>query len=867
MKYMSSHTHFWLWTTLLSLGCMLILIGCPASQPKLQMSSATTQIAPEEKVYALTLNTPLKVSIEDNEAMVYRFEAQIAQGGLYQFETQGNVDTLCALVQGRGANERFVLVRDLGGKGDNCKLLWSLPPGQHRFKVRVDGRGSYNVKLHPVTSKNTIHKTLQHSKTIASTLNTPSDLHRYTFVVPTQRLVQIKAKGQGVLQCILREKSGKWHSSHDFRHPYGTCSIHKKLPPGQYTFELRGNRPDIRYSLLYQQIRMQRLMPEQIKEGFLHKGTFDIYEVNLRKGQHHTLQTHGRHKLRCSLEQPLGHTLVEHQTALDNRNCRFTGQFSPGRYYLRVRLIKPSRQGLYQVSFQQSSYTELGSQTDQLFLPDFHRPFQFFKLKIPHARLYQIEVKGRPVHCQLQSKTSQSVPAMNLSEPERCLLFVNFQKDNYFLKITPTTRSTQKYKVRIVQYKPSSGSQLFNERPLLLGPLSPKTRKTFKIETTQPELIVLETRGRLDTSCTLYESSGSKLAHDDDNGKRLNCKIIRYLKPGSYRLNVQIVGSVSGLFWLQRKRRKLPWIQLKKANVTTITSKESVRTFMLRVHKTGLYGFHTESALDTICTLLDSEWNKVAKDDDSGTQKNCFLAKLLTPGVYSIQVKLYRNQKGKIKLFANRLGLKQMKIQQPIASELTPPNWMNFYKVEVHRPGLYVLQTKGQLDTRCALLNQQSKQIANNDDTSRNNKNCQIIENLQTGIYFFQVWLYKGKRKSFTGPLQYRALYQEKKASIVRLKLNKNTRAELRPQGITRFLIKIKKPGLYSFTTTSQLDPKCVLLDPFKRQIAKDDDSGRQRNCQINRRLKPGLYELQVRPATSSRNNGPYKVGVFTPGN
>lgn len=850
---------------LFMLGMCLHLWGCPPTGTQVQ--STKLPAGPEEKVYRLSVGPELQVPISENEAMVYRFDTTIDQDGLYAFETKGNVDTLCALVTGEGKEQTFVLVKDLGGTKENCRLLWAFPKGIHRFKVRVDGQGSYSVQIRKMSWGHQTNKALQRDKEQGNILDKIVDRHRYRFSLRASRLVQLHAKGKGLLQCMLRKDNGEWVQSPSFRQPYGSCIIGQRLPAGKYYFELRSSQPQTSYKLLFQEIRMQELPADRVREGYLqNEKTFDIYRVTLEDGKKHILQTYGKQRLRCSLEDKLGHVVIPHRPAPDRRNCLLSGQFKKGTYFLRIKLQRKSS-GLYQVSFREQGYTLLKEQTNQTIRPDFQSPFQLYRMRINTPKLYQVEISGRPVYCSIQSKQHANLPVMNLSEPKRCLLFANFLAGDYFLKVIPTTRDETPYRIKVKQYAAPKGSTLLDKQPRLIGPVYPGFSKVFQIESKAPELLTLETRGSLDTNCTLYDGSGLQLARDDDSGKRLNCQLTRYLKPGKYSLKVRVGGRASGLFWVQRRQKTLPWLKPGIKLTRKITKEKRPHTFMLRVNQTALYGFRTESKLDTICSILDQDWKSIAKDDDSGSGKNCFVAKLLTPGIYSFQVKLYRSQKGSFQLFLDRLSIQGLTAGKPTKSTLKAPHWTRFYRVQLTRPGLYTFKTKGKLDTRCVLLNSQSKQIAKNDDAGASNKNCEMVENLQAGVYFFQVWLYKDQRRAGSANREFTALFESKKAPVRTLQLGKATTAQLNPGGIIRYMLTVAKSGYYRFETNGNVDPKCTLFDRSKQQIAVDDDSGRGRNCRIDRRLLQGQYELQVRPATTTRNQGPYTVLVTKRGN
>ncbi len=845
---------------------MLLVTGCPLPTP---LSPASQLPAgPEEKVYSLSVDQKLKVQIADNEAVVYRFDATVTREGLYKFETLGNVDTLCALVQGKGKKERFLVVRDIGGEGENCRIYWAFPPGHYRFKVRVDGRQPFHVALRPVRDGRVLDKRLPQDKSFESRLDRLGDRHRFSFRLRAPRLVQFRVRGKGLLQCVLRKANREWLSAPLYRQPYGSCTVGQWLKSGDYTFELRSDQPGVNYRLAFQQIRMQELPSDKVREGYLQPKLFDIFRLKLDGNHRHIIETYGRQYLSCTLEDVLGHPIVEEKNARNGRNCKITGQFKVGTYYLRVKLRRGNG-GVYQVSMRQQDYKEIGSQGKQKITPDFQQPMQLFRIHVKQARLYQIEVKGRKLRCSLNSAdndSQRSLAVMNLSEPNRCLLFANLFEGKYFLQVYPVTREDTPYTLQVIEYKSPKGNILRNKRPRLIGPVSPGFRRAFQFELKQHQLLVLETRGQLDTHCTLFNENNQRIAQDDDDGRDYNCKINRWLPPGRYRMRVKITGRRSGIFWVQRKAQEVPWLPYGKPLTVALKYRKQRLTHLLRVKKAGLFSIRTESKLDTKCSILNQDWSKIADDDDSGTDKNCFLAQFLTPGIYPVQVWLYRKDRGTIQLQVDRLPLNTLQLGKKQLSQLQPPRYTSFFRFQVNQPGLYVVRTFGRLDTKCTLRNEQSRVVGSNDDRGGNDKNCQVVENLSPGLHFLEVRLYKQQRSSGQYAQAYEVLLDVQKTPVRSIKIGTTLPAQMTPQSIGRFRFEVKKPGRYRIETKGFLDPKCTLFTQSFQKIVVNDDSGIGRNCRIVRSLAPGTYEIQIRPATSdrSRSTGSYTVSVTT---
>ncbi|HAA58352.1 MAG TPA: hypothetical protein DCE42_26555 [Myxococcales bacterium] len=59
--------------------------------------------------------------------------------------------------------------------------------------------------------------------------------------------------------------------------------------------------------------------------------------------------------------------------------------------------------------------------------------------------------------------------------------------------------------------------------------------------------------------------------------------------------------------------------------------------------------------------------------------------------------------------------------------------------------------------------------------------------------------------------------------------------------------IQIPADGMFEFGTQGRGDAYCVLMDQYGLTVESDDDDGPGRNCKIRRKLKAGLYRLQLR--------------------
>jgi CTP-dependent riboflavin kinase len=848
------------WTSqrwlLLGLALLLPLWSCTNSSKEGRFSGKVKQ--PQERRYNLAVGQTIRVKLNPNDALVYRFEVQISGEGLYRFETIGDSDTLCALVKPEKNRERFLVVSETGGEGDNCRMIWAFAKGRYVFKVRADGEVDFRARIQQISWGKLNRKKLQASGQQVGVLKNKTQRDRFTFELRSRRLVQFRVAGKGLLQCILRDGNGNWMSIPGFRQPYGSCTVAQTLKAGRYYFEVRSNEKKALYKLFYQQIRLQTMENNSIRKGFLQPLVSDIYKVYLKKGHQHELRTHGGRSLRCGLEDEIGHKVPSSKVFYKGNNCQLTGQFKEGWYYFRVRLrSKSSTSGEYLVSLRQQAYEDLNTNTKRKIVPDFSKATLLYRLQVKDAQLYQISVSGRPIRCHLKAAKGQKVSMMNLSDSKHCLMFANLGKGDYYLHLSPQTRDESPFELKISRYKSPGNKILELKIPRLVGPVSQGYSTTYEFTLKQPQLVNLETRGKLDTKCALLDSAKQKLATDDDAGIRYNCQLTRYLKAGKYYLRVSVGGSREGIFWVQRMTRKMPWLKPGKSFSGTLRQRNKPQTVLLKLKKDGMYSIGTSGGVDTICKLLNNQWKKIARDDDSGVGKNCLITRVLQAGVYPIEVRLYRNP-GRFTLRLRRIKSKKLALNKQISVLMSRYERHTYLEVNIPRRSLYVLQTFGGTDTICELLNNQGKRIARNDDSGIG-KNCRLVENLSQGRYFLKITLYRRRYRRYYTLNRFKVGLTEKKLKTTQLEIGKPLTGVLVPGRINQYKILLKSRGYYKFETTGSTDPKCYLLDAGKRQIAMNDDGGYNRNCRIARRMLPGTYYLQIRPAYS-RGRGTYKL-------
>ncbi len=820
---------------------------------------------PLEILQTLQLHHRQKIHFENQQIRVFHFKFDIPEDGLYRFETFGPLDTLCAISNDQRDEEELLLIKDDGGKGGNCRLLWAFPKGIHHIKVRVDGDKPFFVQLSKIPWLRTIRYSFPLPESSSFNLEGPKVRHQFQFTLRSARFIQFAILGKGHFQCIFRNDKGDWLNQENSRPRYGTCSLIQSLPKGRYIFEVRSlEETNVPYILSFQMLRMTPLPANSTRQGYLRSHAHDIYQLTFHEKHRQFIEVHSPSSLRCSLEKRLGHAI---NANFWNRRCSLLTALPAGRYFLRIQAVDapPTR---YTITFLEHPYRTLEERTNISVTPPFQSPFQLYKLTPHHSAIYHIETSGQPLHCQLEKDNRQKLFLVDLSDEKKCRLFAKLAPHPYFLTIFPNGPFGGSYHLQIKRYHPSRPDYIEPYYPRILGLSGGKFDKTFFIEVKKPELFTLQTFGKLDTNCLLMNQQGQKLIFNDDislSSKNYNCKITFYLKKGSYKVRIKATqrSQRASFFWLQRKGKSLKYIQPNKIFDDEIQSPSHPHLRLLKVTQTHLYTIETFGKTDTKCYIFSPNWKRIAYDDDGGQERNCLLTKLLTPGIYPIQIAVHRRG-GPYRLLVNQRTPIPLPIGRAIQGTLTKPRLSSLFQFTPSKAGFYTMRTFGPHDTKCTLLDASGKELEENDDPlTKSKSNCQIKRNLFPKTYFLRVNL--SQPKNPLTPLLFRVIVQWHDLHPRKLLLNRTLKSFLDTQLPEEFLITIPKNGNYLIETHgNKADPRCLLLSQKRQLLLFDDDSGQGRNCKILHHLYQGTYILQIQPAEgSSYSSGPFSISFL----
>ncbi|TNE50049.1 MAG: hypothetical protein EP343_10040 [Deltaproteobacteria bacterium] len=175
-----------------------------------------------------------------------------------------------------------------------------------------------------------------------------------------------------------------------------------------------------------------------------------------------------------------------------------------------------------------------------------------------------------------------------------------------------------------------------------------------RLKVSQPGWYLLDTLGKSDPFCRLYGESFALLARNDDSGAKRNCRILKYLKKGTYFWEVMLFPYKSVTFQLLARKLRMGSLPLKRWVRSSIKKKGTLRLFQASIAKPGYYSVSTKGPTDVLCAQLVQQGpanSFTAQDDDSGPSTNCDMRVMLEKGQHTFLVKgAYFKRKGKFSI-------------------------------------------------------------------------------------------------------------------------------------------------------------------------------------------------------------------------
>ena len=308
---------------------------------------------------------------------------------------------------------------------------------------------------------------------------------------------------------------------------------------------------------------------------------------------------------------------------------------------------------------------------------------------------------------------------------------------------------------------------LFPQTPREMSPgtwVSGKLREGeehwFSVRPVNAGILTLETSGDLDTYIEGYDASRSLIGEDDDGGEGYNARLSIFAEAnrtylfklrgydedegGSYRIWASS-GSV---------RELLPG-----SEISGTLSENEEQWFSVRSTDNGIMIIETSGNTDTRIKAYDSSLSEIGEDDDSGEDFNARLEIFTEMNkVYYFRLNAYDDDNGNYGILATyeplppdlernteRSRAAALKLGEPNPVYLLSPGESRWYRYDIPRAGtLFVVQSRGSMDTTMALYDAEGKMISEDDDSGEG-ANALISEKIGPGTVYIEVNEYEGQ--------------------------------------------------------------------------------------------------------------------------
>ena len=275
----------------------------------------------------------------------------------------------------------------------------------------------------------------------------------------------------------------------------------------------------------------------------------------------------------------------------------------------------------------------------------------------------------------------------------------------------------------------------------------------FRITLSADADVQVHANGSIDTVGELFDSSGNRLAYNDDSVLSLwpgAFFMVKRLPAGTYYVAVSGFDGDTGTYMLYARAAA------DQSNATDTAEELEPGTLVTGVMDPGADAdlfklemtdaaevfIYTTGDVDTVGTLIDSDGAAMLEtDDDSGTHLNFLIRKNLGPGTYYIRVESYLSETGPYALFAEPVPPPSLFPGTRALGAIAEGYDEDYYKIEIAGTTDAWIFAIGSLDTVGTLYDSSLNEIAFNDDSliSGRFRAFHLRETLDAGTYYLKV--------------------------------------------------------------------------------------------------------------------------------
>jgi hypothetical protein len=424
----------------------------------------------------------------------------------------------------------------------------------------------------------------------------------------------------------------------------------------------------------------------------------------------------------------------------------------------------------------------------------------------------------------------------------------------------------------------------------------------FRVQVTGAGTLTVFTTGSTDTVGTLYNSSGTMIASNDD-AQDLNFRISQAVSAGTYFVSVRHFSSGStGAYVLRveftgggggggsggsddhgNTTATATAVSLPSTTNGTIGSPGDLDYFRVQVSAAGTLVAYTTGSTDTYGRLLDSNGVELASNDDS-TDLNFRIARAVAAGTYFVEVRHY--SPASTGAYALRVEFSSsasddhgnttgtataVNLNSSTNGAINAPGDVDYFRVQVTDAGTLTVFTTGSTDTYGRLLDSNGVELASNDDAT--DLNFRISRTVTAGTYYVAVRHYSSSatgayvlRVDFAGRTATPTTddHGDTRGTATSISAPSSTNGAINSAGdLDYFRVQVGSATTLVIYTTGSTDTYGRLLDSSGAELASNDDAT-DLNFRIVRSLGAGTYFIEVRHY-SPGGTGAYVLRVEAP--
>jgi len=300
---------------------------------------------------------------------------------------------------------------------------------------------------------------------------------------------------------------------------------------------------------------------------------------------------------------------------------------------------------------------------------------------------------------------------------------------------------------------------------IVSGYLAGGGEQWYRVRSTEAGFVSVETSGSLDTYLEAYDASDNQIADDDDGGDGGNARLELFAQAGKtylYKLS-GYDDSESGSYHIWATFRPVPATTELRFG-TVVPGSLSVggdQWYSVRSSSAGFVTVETIGSTDTYLRFFDDSYRLINENDDGGDDGNARLEFFAESGkTYLFRVTCYDSSiSGSYRILASFESLppdtaRNTERSRAVAIRLGESFPVIFYSTSEsrwfrydipHDGTMFVVQTRGGLDTILSLYDARGSLIAEDDDSGEDN-NGYISQRIGKGTVYIEIEEFNNQR-------------------------------------------------------------------------------------------------------------------------